>query len=173
MHPRDRCGLKHHREIQNHREISKGGLPRQQEKNAVMNKGKFEAFFSPFISSPPVLKTETSLSGRLCCLQSSNDYSAKKPSELEVENNDYRAEDVIPKVRDRNLQGFSIWMKCHPCAATLVDSVWHQSNLSLGSLWWSRETHITALVTEMGSQGEWSNCSYKLPMSSQILKSKV
>ena len=172
MHPRDRCGLKHPREIQNHREISKGGLPRQ-EKNAVMNKGKFEAFFSPFISSPPVLKTETSLSGRLCCLQSSNDYSAKKPSELEVENNDYRAEDVIPKVRDRNLQGFSIWMTCHPCAATLVDSVWHQSNLSLGSLWWSRETHITALVTEMGSQGEWSNCSYKLPMSSQILKSKV
>lgn len=136
-------------------------------------KGSLKRFF--LFSSPPLQfqKTETSLSGHLCCLRSSNDYSAKKPSELEVENNDYRAEDVIPKVRDRNLQGFSIWMKCHACAATVVDSVWHQSNLSLGSLWWSRETHITALVTEMGSQGEWSNCSYKLPMSSQILKSKV
>ena len=48
MHPRDRCGLKHPREIQKHREISKGGLPRQQEKDAVMHKGKFEAFFSSF-----------------------------------------------------------------------------------------------------------------------------
>ncbi|KAB1283008.1 hypothetical protein Cadr_000001004 [Camelus dromedarius] len=57
---------------------------------------------------------ETSISGHLRCLWSPNDYSAKKPSELAVENNDYRAEDVIQKVKERNLQGFCIRMKCHP-----------------------------------------------------------
>ena len=56
-----------------------------------------------------------------------------KPSEPEVENNDYQAEDVIRKVKERNLQGFCDRMKCHPQAAIEVDSVWHQNNLSLRS----------------------------------------
>lgn len=57
----------------------------------------------------------------------------RKPSEPEVENNDYQAEDVIWKVKERNLQGFCDGMKCHPHAAIEADSVWHQSNLSLHS----------------------------------------
>lgn len=57
----------------------------------------------------------------------------RKPTEPEVENNDYLAEDVIQKVKERNLQGICSRMKCHPCAAIEVNSVWHQSNLSLSS----------------------------------------
>lgn len=92
--------MKYPREIWDHREINSDGLQSQQGKDEVMNKSKFGAF--SLLSSPPLqfLKTETSIPGHLRCLWSSNDYSAKKPSELEVENNDYRAEDVIPKVKE-------------------------------------------------------------------------
>lgn len=51
MHPRDICGLKHPGNSESQGKSAGGGLPRQQEKDAVMNKGKFETFF--LFSSPP------------------------------------------------------------------------------------------------------------------------
>lgn len=167
LYPRYRCSLKYHREIQDHREINSNGLQSQYGKSAVVNKSKFGAFFFFHLPPPSNFWKQKHLypviyvacGGLMTAL-------LRKPSELEVENNDYLAEDVIQKVKEQNLQGFCSRMKCHPCAAIEVDSVRHQSNLSLSSFCWSRGTHITALETEMGSKGQWSNCSYKFPMNS-------
>lgn len=82
-----------------------------------MNKSNFGALF--FLSSPPLqfLTTETYIYIYMAIYAACGTLMTaplRCPSELEVENNDCRAEDVIQKVKERSLQGFCMGVKCHP-----------------------------------------------------------
>lgn len=79
-----------------------------------MNESNFGAF-SSFISSPPISDNGNIYIAIYAACGALMTALLRRPSELEVENNDCRAEDVIRKVKEcSSLQGFCIGVKCHP-----------------------------------------------------------
>lgn len=82
-------------------------------KGAVMNKSKCEGLFPFYLLSSSFWKWKRLYLVLYTAWRALMTAALRKPSELEVGNNDYRTEDVTQKVKQWNLWGSHLWVKCH------------------------------------------------------------